>query len=92
MPKFYWRLDYEMVSNPKIQQLSPPSFRFWVMLCTYACEHGGYLPADPEIAKGLGLTIVQYRRYLHELKKAGVHTLPVEIRRVIDGHQREMMQ
>ena len=75
------RLYHEVVDDPKVQRLPLSLFKFWINTLCLAGKHGGFLPAEEDIAFTLHMKQQQVRELLDRLESAGL----IELK---DGHLR----
>jgi hypothetical protein len=66
----WFRLYSEIIHDPKVQLLSASTFREWINVLCVACENGGELPDDKDIAFTLRMTTAAARAMLLRLVDA----------------------
>jgi hypothetical protein len=66
----WFRLYNDVVHDPKVQDLSPKMFKFWINLLCLTSKHNGFLPPLTEISFALRLTEMKVQEGLDQLSLA----------------------
>ena len=68
----WFRFYQEALDDPKVQKLDPPDFKTWVNMLCLTCRNDGKLPAVPDIAFALRLSIDDCQTVLRRLSDGGL--------------------
>jgi hypothetical protein len=66
----WFRFYHESLDDPKVQNLPPEVFKFWVNLLCLACRHDGKIPSLEDISFALRLSADACRALLERLLSA----------------------
>ena len=68
----WFRFYHEVLDDPKVQNLPPEDFKFWVNLLCLVCRRNGKIPDLKEISFGLRVPENACRTVLERLSNAGL--------------------
>jgi len=68
----WFRFYHEVLDDPKVQNLPPEDFKFWVNLLCLACRRNGKIPNLNDIAFGLRMELNACRTVVERLSNAGL--------------------
>lgn len=68
----WFRLYDDILDDPKVQRLSPDTFRGWINILCLAKRHDGILPSTQDIAFALRMTEQSAEKLLLSLQDAGL--------------------
>jgi hypothetical protein len=68
----WFRFYNEALDDPKVQQLDPAIFKYWVNLLCLACRNNGKLPSHEAMAFALRMDIIALESLLDRLLIAGL--------------------